>query len=177
MRDWAVVQAWGSCYSWAALSSNDSKTLYTYILYTISSKIKTASSPASIFHPSAHIHDAARIYDCDCDRALRENKEYFLKTRIRSQLVSEEGRGLLSGKLRLPPSSPFLRSRVTRTNKCALSVGTDNNCAVASACVQSVRRVGGIGEHLRLKSRAAMRTAPLNSTQVIDAVTHLWDPF
>ena len=28
LRDWAVGQAWGSCYSWAALSSNDSKTLY-----------------------------------------------------------------------------------------------------------------------------------------------------
>ena len=27
LRDWAVGQAWGSCYSWAALSSNDSKTL------------------------------------------------------------------------------------------------------------------------------------------------------
>ena len=147
-----------------------------HLFYTSTSKSKTetASSPASIFHPSAHIHDAARIYDGD--RALRENKEYFLKTRIRSQLESEEGRGLLSGKLRLPPSSPFLRSRVTRTNKCALSVDTDNNCAVA-ACVQSVRRVGGIGKHLRLKSRAAMRTAPLNSAQVIDAVTHLWDPF
>ena len=26
--DWAVGQAWGSCYSWAALSSNDSKMLY-----------------------------------------------------------------------------------------------------------------------------------------------------
>ena len=25
MRDWAVGQAGGSCYSWAALSSNDSK--------------------------------------------------------------------------------------------------------------------------------------------------------
>ena len=30
LRDWAVGQAWGSCYSWAALSSNDSKTLYLY---------------------------------------------------------------------------------------------------------------------------------------------------
>ena len=29
LRDWAVGQAGGSCYSWAALSSNDSKTLYT----------------------------------------------------------------------------------------------------------------------------------------------------
>ena len=29
LRDRAVGQAWGSCYSWAALSSNDSKTLYT----------------------------------------------------------------------------------------------------------------------------------------------------
>ena len=28
LRDWAVGQAWGSCYSWAALSSNDSKRLY-----------------------------------------------------------------------------------------------------------------------------------------------------
>ena len=28
LRDWAVGQAWGSCFSWAALSSNDSKTLY-----------------------------------------------------------------------------------------------------------------------------------------------------
>ena len=28
LRDWAVGQAGGSCYSWAALSSNDSKTLY-----------------------------------------------------------------------------------------------------------------------------------------------------
>ena len=28
LRDWAVGQAWGSCYSWAAVSSNDSKTLY-----------------------------------------------------------------------------------------------------------------------------------------------------
>ena len=28
LRDWAVGQAWGSYYSWAALSSNDSKTLY-----------------------------------------------------------------------------------------------------------------------------------------------------
>ena len=27
LRDWAIGQAWGSCYSWAALSSNDSKTL------------------------------------------------------------------------------------------------------------------------------------------------------
>ena len=27
LRDWAVVQAGGSGYSWAALSSNDSKTL------------------------------------------------------------------------------------------------------------------------------------------------------
>ena len=30
LRDWAVGQAWGSCYSWAAVSSNDSKTLYIY---------------------------------------------------------------------------------------------------------------------------------------------------
>merc|ERR1712020_164108 len=30
LRDWAVGQAWGSCYSWAALSSNDSKTLYNH---------------------------------------------------------------------------------------------------------------------------------------------------
>ena len=29
LRDWAVGQAGGSCYSWAALSSNDSKTLYS----------------------------------------------------------------------------------------------------------------------------------------------------
>ena len=29
LRDWAVGQARGSCYSLAALSSNDSKTLYT----------------------------------------------------------------------------------------------------------------------------------------------------
>ena len=29
LRDWAVGQAGGSCYSRAALSSNDSKTLYT----------------------------------------------------------------------------------------------------------------------------------------------------
>ena len=29
MRDWAVGQAGGRCYSWAALSSNDSKTRYT----------------------------------------------------------------------------------------------------------------------------------------------------
>ena len=28
LRDWAIGQAWGSCFSWAALSSNDSKTLY-----------------------------------------------------------------------------------------------------------------------------------------------------
>ena len=28
LRDWAVGQAGGSCDSWAALSSNDSKTLY-----------------------------------------------------------------------------------------------------------------------------------------------------
>ena len=28
LRDWAAGQAVGSCYSWAALSSNDSKTLY-----------------------------------------------------------------------------------------------------------------------------------------------------
>ena len=28
LRDWAVGQAGGSCYSSAALSSNDSKTLY-----------------------------------------------------------------------------------------------------------------------------------------------------
>ena len=28
LRDWADGQAGGSCYSWAALSSNDSKTLY-----------------------------------------------------------------------------------------------------------------------------------------------------
>ena len=28
LRDWAVGQAGGSCYSWAALSSNDSKTRY-----------------------------------------------------------------------------------------------------------------------------------------------------
>ena len=28
LRDWAVGQAWGSCYSLAAVSSNDSKTLY-----------------------------------------------------------------------------------------------------------------------------------------------------
>ena len=27
LRDWAVGKAWGSCYSWAALSSHDSKTL------------------------------------------------------------------------------------------------------------------------------------------------------
>ena len=27
LRDLAVGQAWGSCFSWAALSSNDSKTL------------------------------------------------------------------------------------------------------------------------------------------------------
>ena len=29
LHDWAVGQAWGSCYSWAALSSNDLKTLYS----------------------------------------------------------------------------------------------------------------------------------------------------
>ena len=28
LRDWAVGQAGGSCYSWAALPSNDSKTRY-----------------------------------------------------------------------------------------------------------------------------------------------------
>ena len=28
LRDWAVGQAWGSCYSQAASSSNDSKTRY-----------------------------------------------------------------------------------------------------------------------------------------------------
>ena len=31
MRDWAVGQAGGNSYSWAALSSNDSKTLYSRI--------------------------------------------------------------------------------------------------------------------------------------------------
>ena len=31
LRDWAVGQAGGSCYSQAALSSNDSKTLYVPI--------------------------------------------------------------------------------------------------------------------------------------------------
>ena len=30
LRDWAVGQAGGSCYSPAALSANDSKTLYPY---------------------------------------------------------------------------------------------------------------------------------------------------
>ena len=30
LRDWAVGQAGGSCYSRAALSLNDSKTLYMY---------------------------------------------------------------------------------------------------------------------------------------------------
>ena len=29
LRDWAIRQAWGRCHPWAALSSNDSKTLYT----------------------------------------------------------------------------------------------------------------------------------------------------
>ena len=29
LRDWAIGQAWGSCHTWAALSSNDSKTLYS----------------------------------------------------------------------------------------------------------------------------------------------------
>ena len=35
LRDWAVGQAGGSCYSRAALSSNDSKTLYNelWLLY------------------------------------------------------------------------------------------------------------------------------------------------
>ena len=32
LRDWAVGQAGGSCYSRAALSSNDSKTLYIFHL-------------------------------------------------------------------------------------------------------------------------------------------------
>ena len=31
LRDWAVGQGGGSCYSWAALSSNDSKTRYNSI--------------------------------------------------------------------------------------------------------------------------------------------------
>ena len=30
LRDWAVGQAGGSCYSWAALSSNNSKTRYSW---------------------------------------------------------------------------------------------------------------------------------------------------
>ena len=30
MRDWAVMQVGAGSYSWAALSSNDSKTLYMY---------------------------------------------------------------------------------------------------------------------------------------------------
>ena len=36
--DWAVGQAWGSCYSWAALSSNDSKTRYSAFLDTLFSQ-------------------------------------------------------------------------------------------------------------------------------------------
>ena len=34
LRDWAVGQAGGSCYSWAALSSNDSKTRYISLLHS-----------------------------------------------------------------------------------------------------------------------------------------------
>ena len=45
LRDWAVGQAWGSCYSWAALSSNDSKTLYSpgnELLERLSSSLESA---------------------------------------------------------------------------------------------------------------------------------------
>ena len=36
LRDWAVGQAGGSCYSRAALSSNDSKTLYRHRFVKVS---------------------------------------------------------------------------------------------------------------------------------------------
>ena len=49
LRDWAVGQAWGSCYSWAASSSNDSKTLYlktneTITIFTASSHFSCSTS-------------------------------------------------------------------------------------------------------------------------------------
>ena len=39
LRDWAIGQAGGSCYSWAALSSNDSKTRYTVQAYGYRAKV------------------------------------------------------------------------------------------------------------------------------------------
>ena len=43
LRDWAVGQAGGSCYSRAALSSNDSKTLYMLLAHYVLSIMKKPS--------------------------------------------------------------------------------------------------------------------------------------
>ena len=40
LRDWAIWQARAGCYSQAALSSNDSKTLYTMALPSVGLMIK-----------------------------------------------------------------------------------------------------------------------------------------
>ena len=45
MRDWAFGQAWGSCYSWAALSTNDSKTLYSIEMLDDDTLHNQAKSP------------------------------------------------------------------------------------------------------------------------------------
>ena len=53
LREWAVGQAWGSCYSRAALSSNDSKTLY----------------------PN---RPKGQLISCRCDLVLNNNIQYIL---------------------------------------------------------------------------------------------------
>ena len=47
LHDWALGQAWGSCYSSAALSSNDSKTLY---VSQLSIQTKYVPSPKRNFN-------------------------------------------------------------------------------------------------------------------------------
>ena len=47
LRDWAVGQAGGSCYSWAALSSNDSKTLYLVEEREANGRVEKTTSSSS----------------------------------------------------------------------------------------------------------------------------------
>ena len=62
MRDWAIWQAGAGCYSQAALSSNDSKTLYDAEMFVKGNKKRRLLHAKFIFTISKHPLDRTGVY-------------------------------------------------------------------------------------------------------------------
>ena len=73
LRDWAVGQAGGSCYSWAALSSSDSKT--RYLCSTLSFLFADEAHNLDFFYEQAQDYPVDLYYLMDLSKSMEDDKE------------------------------------------------------------------------------------------------------